>query len=81
MVEFSMACRQHTPEQKVQRLKKCLISSFSSASLNSEAKIVNEYIDLLERQIPIDVSLRIIHCFFVNMMLFHQEINPVSSLF
>ncbi|VDD91543.1 unnamed protein product [Enterobius vermicularis] len=56
MVEFSMACRQHTPEQKVQRLKKCLISSFSSASLNSEAKIVNEYIDLLERQIPIDAA-------------------------
>uniref|UniRef100_A0A0N5AJU2 Vps16_C domain-containing protein n=1 Tax=Syphacia muris TaxID=451379 RepID=A0A0N5AJU2_9BILA len=56
MVEYSVACRQHTPEQKVYQLKKSLSNSFSNPALADEAKIVNEYIDLLERQIPVEAA-------------------------
>lgn len=56
MVEFSVACQKRSAEQKVQSLKKCLVSGFSEPSLAPQAKLVNEYIDLLERQIPIEAA-------------------------
>lgn len=54
MAEFSAAIRQKIPEQKVQSLRKCTQSAFSDPLLAAEASIVNDYVSLLERQIPIE---------------------------
>uniref|UniRef100_F1L335 VPS33B-interacting protein n=1 Tax=Ascaris suum TaxID=6253 RepID=F1L335_ASCSU len=56
MIEFSVACRKRDPEQRVQCLQRCLQSGFSDPTLTPHAKLVNEYIDLLQRQIPIDAA-------------------------
>lgn len=56
MVEFGLAHRKCQYGQKVNALKKSLVSGFSDPTLAAEARFVQEYIHLLERQIPIDVS-------------------------
>ncbi|KHN76831.1 Spermatogenesis-defective protein 39 [Toxocara canis] len=56
MVEYSVACRKRDVEQRVQTLQRCLQSGFSDPTLAPQAKLVNEYIDLLQRQIPIDAA-------------------------
>lgn len=56
MVEFAVASKKRQPEARIQALKKCLISGLSDPTLSNEAKFVEEYINLLEWQIPIDVS-------------------------
>ncbi|KAI1713721.1 dnaJ domain-containing protein [Ditylenchus destructor] len=48
MVEFSQACKKRQPDQKMQALKKCLISGFSSPGLAKEAKFLEEYVILME---------------------------------
>ena len=58
MVEFVVASRKRQPEAKIHALRKCLISGLSDPTLSNEAKFVEEYITLLEWQIPIDVSNR-----------------------
>lgn len=56
MVEFSAALRHQVPDQKVQALKKCARSGFSDPQLAAEAAVVNDYVSLLERQMPINVA-------------------------
>ncbi|KJH40622.1 hypothetical protein DICVIV_13419 [Dictyocaulus viviparus] len=56
MVEFSAAIRHQVQEQKIQALRKCVRSGFSDPFLATEATIVNDYVNLLERQIPINVA-------------------------
>ncbi|KAH7715078.1 SPE-39 protein [Aphelenchoides avenae] len=56
MTEFSLACRKRQPAEKVQALKKCRISGFSDAALSGQAHHVADFINLLERQIPIDAA-------------------------
>ncbi|ETN76791.1 hypothetical protein NECAME_11426 [Necator americanus] len=56
MIEFSAAIRHQVADQKVQALKKCVRSGFSDPLLTTEAAVVNDYISLLERQIPINVA-------------------------
>ncbi|CAD5223721.1 unnamed protein product [Bursaphelenchus okinawaensis] len=56
MVEFSCAIKKCHTTSKINSLKKCLISGFSDPTLNSEAKFVDEYIRLIERQVPIDAA-------------------------
>uniref|UniRef100_A0A0K0DPD8 Vps16_C domain-containing protein n=1 Tax=Angiostrongylus cantonensis TaxID=6313 RepID=A0A0K0DPD8_ANGCA len=57
MVEFSAAIRHQVHEQKIQALRKCVRSGFSDPFLAAEAAVVNDYVSLLERQIPINHSL------------------------
>uniref|UniRef100_A0A1I7XMD6 Vps16_C domain-containing protein n=1 Tax=Heterorhabditis bacteriophora TaxID=37862 RepID=A0A1I7XMD6_HETBA len=54
MIEFSAAIRHQVIDQKIQALKKCSHSGFSDPQLSTENSLVNDYINLLERQIPID---------------------------
>uniref|UniRef100_A0A7E4UV39 Vps16_C domain-containing protein n=1 Tax=Panagrellus redivivus TaxID=6233 RepID=A0A7E4UV39_PANRE len=54
MIEFTAATKRRDTASKVQSLKKCLVSGFSDPTLSSEANAVRDYINLLERQIPID---------------------------
>ncbi|KAJ1366766.1 hypothetical protein KIN20_027522 [Parelaphostrongylus tenuis] len=56
MVEFSAALRHQVHEQKIQALRKCVRSGFSDPFLATEAAVVNDYVNLLERQIPINVA-------------------------
>jgi hypothetical protein len=56
MVELALAFRKKQPDQKVKTLKRCLVSGLSDPALSVEAQFVRESINLLERQIPIDVS-------------------------
>lgn len=56
MVEFSAAIRHQVHEQKIQALRKCVRSGFSDPFLAAEAAVVNDYVSLLERQIPINVA-------------------------
>lgn len=53
MVQFSMASRK-PPEERVQNLKKC-VEAFNNPMLSSYSKAVTDCIDLLERQIAIEV--------------------------
>ena len=54
MVEFMLASKKRQPDARIQALKKSLISGFSDPTLSSESGHVRDYINLLERQIPID---------------------------
>uniref|UniRef100_A0A7E4VW78 Annexin n=1 Tax=Panagrellus redivivus TaxID=6233 RepID=A0A7E4VW78_PANRE len=54
MLEFTAATKRQDTASKVPALKKCLVSGFSDPTLSSEANAVRDYINLLERQIPID---------------------------
>ncbi|VDM66874.1 unnamed protein product, partial [Strongylus vulgaris] len=56
MIEFSAAIRHQVADQKVQALKKCVRSGFSDPLLMPEAAVVNDYIGLLEQQLPINVA-------------------------
>ncbi|CAD5232297.1 unnamed protein product [Bursaphelenchus xylophilus] len=56
MVEFQCAVKKCHTASKINNLKKCLISGFSDPTLSAEAKFVEEYIHLIERQVPIDSS-------------------------
>ncbi|CAI4222536.1 unnamed protein product [Auanema sp. JU1783] len=56
MVEFSAAIKNKVINQKIQALKKCTRSAFSDPFLSSEANLVNDYISLLERQVPIETA-------------------------
>ncbi|VBB31652.1 unnamed protein product, partial [Acanthocheilonema viteae] len=53
LVLYSVACRKK-PSERVVYLKKCLNSCIAFPSLEAFSKSVNEYIDLLERQIIIE---------------------------
>ena len=55
MLEVSLASRRKQPQQKILALKKCLLS-FGDAEGNSEARHLGDYVNLLERQVPVDVS-------------------------
>ncbi len=62
MTEYRQACKKLNIAAKIASLKKALQTTFSSdASLNSEAAILTEYVSLLERQQPIDVSFHMEH--------------------
>lgn len=54
MVMYSVACKKQ-PDERISYLKKCANACGDDASLSAFAKAVNEYIDLLERQIAIEV--------------------------
>lgn len=54
LVLYSVACRKQQSERIIY-LKKCLNSCSDIPSLEAFSKSVNEYIDLLERQIIIEV--------------------------
>uniref|UniRef100_A0A8R1Y225 Vps16 C-terminal domain-containing protein n=1 Tax=Onchocerca volvulus TaxID=6282 RepID=A0A8R1Y225_ONCVO len=53
LVLYSVACRKQ-PSERIVYLKKCLNSCSAVSSLVAFSKSVNEYIDLLERQIIIE---------------------------
>ncbi|CAG9532506.1 unnamed protein product [Cercopithifilaria johnstoni] len=53
LVLYSVACRKQ-PSERIVYLKKCLNSCTTVPSLEAFSKSVNEYIDLLERQIIIE---------------------------
>lgn len=55
MVMYSVACKKQ-PDERISYLKKCANACADDASLSAFAKAVNEYIDLLERQIAIEDS-------------------------
>uniref|UniRef100_A0A914QEC6 Uncharacterized protein n=1 Tax=Panagrolaimus davidi TaxID=227884 RepID=A0A914QEC6_9BILA len=56
MVEFMLASKKRQSDTKIQALKKCLISGFTDPMLSAENGYVKDYINLLERQIPIDLT-------------------------
>lgn len=55
LVLYSVACRKQ-PSERIMFLKKCLNLCTGISSLEAFSKSVNEYIDLLERQIIIEVN-------------------------
>uniref|UniRef100_A0A0N5BRU8 Spermatogenesis-defective protein 39 homolog n=1 Tax=Strongyloides papillosus TaxID=174720 RepID=A0A0N5BRU8_STREA len=60
MVEFYLASRKRVPEQKIEALKKTVNSGFSDPSLCDSKNIVNNYIDLLERQLVVEMADNVI---------------------
>lgn len=48
MVEFHYACRKNNSSEKVQALRKCLISGFSVPPLATEARHISDFINSLE---------------------------------
>uniref|UniRef100_A0A0N4ZYN7 Vps16_C domain-containing protein n=1 Tax=Parastrongyloides trichosuri TaxID=131310 RepID=A0A0N4ZYN7_PARTI len=60
MVEFYLASRKRIPEHKVQALKQTMNSGFSDPTLSDSKSIVSDYIDLLERQMIIEMADNVI---------------------
>ncbi|VDO18576.1 unnamed protein product [Heligmosomoides polygyrus] len=63
---------------QVQALKKCARSGFSDPQLAAEAAVVNDYVSLLERQMPINVGKSVIATYYY-CCLYHYDV-PVHSL-
>jgi hypothetical protein len=55
MIELALAFQKKQPDQKIKALKHCVHSGLSSPTLQTECLFVQENIDLLERQIIIEV--------------------------
>lgn len=60
MVEFFLASRKRVVEQKVQALKQTINSGFSDPGLCDSRNIVKDYVDLLERQLVIEMADNVI---------------------
>ncbi|KAI6219604.1 Spermatogenesis-defective protein 39 [Aphelenchoides fujianensis] len=56
MVELSLALRTKGADAKLAALKRCLVGGLSSPTLQQEADGIREFVDLVERQIPIDCA-------------------------
>jgi hypothetical protein len=55
MVELAIAFQKKQPDQKLTALRRCVHSGLGSPTLQSEAGFVQEKINLLERQVLIEV--------------------------
>uniref|UniRef100_A0A0K0EHD3 Spermatogenesis-defective protein 39 homolog n=1 Tax=Strongyloides stercoralis TaxID=6248 RepID=A0A0K0EHD3_STRER len=60
MIEFFLASRKRVVEQKIHALKQTINSGFSDPGLCDSKNIVKDYIDLLERQLVIEMADNII---------------------
>ncbi|KAI6199714.1 Spermatogenesis-defective protein 39 [Aphelenchoides besseyi] len=60
MVELSLAFRLKRVEPKIAALNRCLVGGLSSPTLQKESQDIHEFVNLLERQIPIDCADEVI---------------------
>jgi hypothetical protein len=67
MIELALALQKKQPEQKLTALRRCVNSGLNSPTLQNEAGFVQEKINLLERQVFIEVRF---HLQFINLRTF-----------
>ncbi|VDN17173.1 unnamed protein product [Gongylonema pulchrum] len=58
MVLYCVACKK-PPSERISHLKRCVNACYTDGSLENLSAVLNEYIDLLQRQMVIEVPFQI----------------------